>query len=175
MWCGGQARNSIHCKCSTVCWADVVCRFIRFPLSEMTELGEAQLLWLETQKCQMNDKLFWCYAAATSAEYLDWLILIVLTFTLAVVVRGTWPVALPYSRFSCMAWCPTRAAKAVARWRRSKVFCGGIFKSRAKVSELKRGSRIYVNMWKKYIWKGGKQQGALFLFSYCTVIKIEKK
>lgn len=66
-----------------------------------------------------------------------------LTFTLAVVVSGTWPVALPYSRFSCMAWGPTRAAKAVARWRRSKVFCGGIFKSSAKVSELKRGSKIY--------------------------------
>lgn len=66
-----------------------------------------------------------------------------LTFTLAVVVRGTWPVALPYSRFSCVAWCPTRAAKAVARWRRSKVFCGGIFNSSAKVSELKRGSSIY--------------------------------
>lgn len=66
-----------------------------------------------------------------------------LTFTLAVVVRGTWPVAFPYSRFSCAAWVPIRAEKAVARWRRSKVFCGGIFNSRAKVSELKRGSRIY--------------------------------
>lgn len=66
-----------------------------------------------------------------------------LTFTLAVVVRGMWPVALPYSRFSCMAWGPTSAEKAVARWRRSKVFWGGIFNSRAKVSELKRGSRIY--------------------------------
>lgn len=66
----------------------------------------------------------------------------VLTFTLAVVVRGMWPVALAYSLFSCATWIPTRAEKAVARWRRNRVFWGGIFNSRARVSELKRGSRI---------------------------------
>lgn len=65
------------------------------------------------------------------------------TFTLAVVVRGTWPEALAYSLFSCAAWPPTRAEKAVARWRRKSVFWGGIFNSRANVSELKRGSRIW--------------------------------
>lgn len=47
--CRGQARNPIHCQCSAVYWADVVRRFIRFPLSEVAELGEAQLLWLKTE------------------------------------------------------------------------------------------------------------------------------
>lgn len=46
----GQARNPIHCQRSTVYWADIVQRFIRFPLSEVTELGETQLLWLKTQE-----------------------------------------------------------------------------------------------------------------------------
>lgn len=48
--CRGQARNPIHCQGSTVYWADIVRRFIWFPLSEVTELGEAQLLGLKTQK-----------------------------------------------------------------------------------------------------------------------------
>lgn len=50
--------------------------------------------------------------------------------------------AVPYSRFSCTACKPTSAEKAVARWRRSRVFCGGMLSSRASVSEVKRGSRI---------------------------------
>lgn len=42
--CRGHARNPIHCQCSAVNWADIV--LIRFPLSEVTELGESQLLRL---------------------------------------------------------------------------------------------------------------------------------
>lgn len=139
--CRRQAWDPIHCQSSTVYWADIVRRFIRFPLSEMTELCEAQLLWLKTQKVKPVNKEFWFYSCNNNRTF--WFSDCALTLTLAVVVRGTWPVALPYSRFSCVAWAPTRAEKAVARWRRSKVFCGGIFNSRAKVSELKRGSRIY--------------------------------
>lgn len=48
--CRGQARNPIHCQRSAVYRADIVRRFIRFPLSEVAELGEAELLWLQTQK-----------------------------------------------------------------------------------------------------------------------------
>lgn len=47
---GGQTGNPVHCECTTVHGADVVCGFIWFPLSKVAELGEAQLLWLETQK-----------------------------------------------------------------------------------------------------------------------------
>lgn len=46
--CRGQTRNSIHCQRATVCWTDVVQRVVRFPLSQVAELGEAQLLGLKS-------------------------------------------------------------------------------------------------------------------------------
>lgn len=47
--CRVRAGKPVRCQSSTVYWADIVCRFIRFPLPQVTELGEAQLLWLKTQ------------------------------------------------------------------------------------------------------------------------------
>lgn len=46
--CIGQAWNPINRQSSTVYWADIVQRFVRFPLSQVTELGETQLLRLKT-------------------------------------------------------------------------------------------------------------------------------
>lgn len=135
--CRGQAREPVHCQHPAVYWADIVQRIVRFPLPQVTELSEAQFLWLQKRENVQSDLFF---LSKVNKHIL--FTVCALTFTLAVVVRGTWPVALPYSRFSCTACAPTSAEKAVARWRRSSVFCGGIFSSRANVSEVKRGSRI---------------------------------
>lgn len=66
------------------------------------------------------------------------------TLTLAVMLSGLYPAASVYSLFSCWACAPTRLLKLVVRWRLSRVFWGGMFSSMASVSELNRGSSIYV-------------------------------
>lgn len=57
--CRGQTRNSIHCQGATICWTDIVQRVARFPLSQVTELGEAQLLGLKSHKHSIT--LIQCY------------------------------------------------------------------------------------------------------------------
>lgn len=65
------------------------------------------------------------------------------TRTLAVVVRGVCAADSMISLFSCCASGPINTLKLVVRWRRRRVFWGGMFRSMASVSPLKRGSRIW--------------------------------
>ena len=47
--CIRSMRDPIHCKTPAVYGADIISRLVRFPLPQVTELGEAQLLRLQTQ------------------------------------------------------------------------------------------------------------------------------
>lgn len=79
------------------------------------------------------------------------------TRTLAVVVRGVYAADSMISLFSCCASGPINTLKLVVRWRRRRVFWGGIFRSMASVSPLKRGSRIW-------------EKGRMFIF-YTNICK----
>lgn len=56
----GHSGNTVDCLCSAVYWADILRRFVRFSLSEVTELCEAQLLWLKTVQANIKS-LMYCH------------------------------------------------------------------------------------------------------------------
>lgn len=76
--CGGWRGAAVRPRRSGVHGADVVQRIVLFPLPEVAELSEAQLLWLEARKHLKHPSR---PKPAVSGG--------VFTLTLAVVVRGT--------------------------------------------------------------------------------------
>lgn len=54
--CGGRRRAAVHRQSASVHGADVIQRIVLFPLPEVAELSEAQLLWLEAKDIQTSIK-----------------------------------------------------------------------------------------------------------------------
>lgn len=78
--CGGRRRAAVQHQSSSVHGADVIQRIVLFPLPEVAELSEAQLLWLEVKDDQRSLKTEAKDLKSQGGGF---------TFTLAVVVRGT--------------------------------------------------------------------------------------
>lgn len=64
--CRGQAREPVHRQHPAVYWADIVQRIIRFPLPQVTELSEAQFLWLQKKReCSIRSVFFFIKSKQT--------------------------------------------------------------------------------------------------------------
>lgn len=137
-WCSFWEKTT---DCILVSGADLNKHIVKALVSRIK--GNVALLLEFTSPCPCLSLILFIIQIEEVWRWHSSFLTAVPTRTLAVVVRGVYAADSMISLFSCCASGPINTLKLVVRWRRRRVFWGGIFRSMANVSPLKRGSRIW--------------------------------